>query len=210
MKLTSTGAVSGSTATSFVFSARPCRFRTGYADLDALQQAPSQRARGTPWARRLRPRPTRPLRPRMTAGNLGALVPVTTCGAVGARGKACPLSPRTRLMPNRRSYTPATTAPRPATTPIGTPTWARIRHHRRCRVNSDRLRTCRKITRRVLQAEGAHHRPLPSRLRLSWDATPLIAGFLTRDVVILSRSRPKRGRQAINGVNFRHVRRARP
>ena len=38
-------------------------------------------------------------------------------------------------MPNRRSYTPATTAPRLATTPIGTPTWARIRHDRRCRVN---------------------------------------------------------------------------
>jgi hypothetical protein len=26
----------------------------------------------------------------MMAGNLGAFVPVTTCGVVGARGKACP------------------------------------------------------------------------------------------------------------------------
>jgi len=29
----------------------------------------------------------------MTAGNPGALVPVTTCGVVGARGKACPAQP---------------------------------------------------------------------------------------------------------------------
>jgi hypothetical protein len=30
---------------------------------------------------------------RMTAGNLGALVSVTTCGIVGARAKACPAQP---------------------------------------------------------------------------------------------------------------------
>ena len=37
--------------------------------------------------------PDASLRQRMTAGNLGALVPVTTCGVVGARGKACPAQP---------------------------------------------------------------------------------------------------------------------
>ena len=39
------------------------------------------------------------------------------------------------LVRSRRSYTPATTTPRPATTLTGTPTWARIRHDRAYRVN---------------------------------------------------------------------------
>jgi hypothetical protein len=80
----------------------------------------------------------RPLRPRMTAGTSALLYWSPPVAVAGARGRTCPVqtSPRTQLVPNRRSDTPAATTPRPATTPTGTPTWARIRHERRCKVNT--------------------------------------------------------------------------
>ena len=80
--------------------------------------------------------PGAPLRPH-DGRHLGVLVLVTISGRRRPTGRACPAptSPPNRLMPNRRSCTPATTAPLPTATPTGTPIWVRIRHDRRCKVN---------------------------------------------------------------------------